>query len=410
MSAQSFLATPGNGGNITFSIDTFSEDEIKVYVNEVLKTKGSSNDYQISNYTATGGRIDWVGTPPTSSDRIRIVRQTKILNNGGNAVEGKATYSAGAAVKATDLNNNTKQALRSLQEHNDQIIQTYDVEDSAITTAKIKADNITSALIADDQIDSEHYVAGSIDLEHMSANSIDSDQYVDGSIDEAHLSNSAVTQNKLANNSVGTTELINGSVNSDKILDGTIVNADVNASAAIAGTKISPNFGSQVIQTTGNIVVGGTVDGADVAAMNTKLTGIESGATADQTASDIKTLLQSDKLTASEIATGALDGRYFTETELNNGALDGRYFTETEADARYFNISTGDTIKDGDSFPDNDTTIATTAAINDRIIDLVDDVGGFVPIANETSFPTTNPDINLSGSAKGGTIVSVKTA
>ena len=42
-------------------------------------------------------------------------------------------------------------------------------------------------------------------------------------------------------------------------------------------------------------------------------------------------------------------------------------------------------------FPDNDTTIATTAAINDRIIDLVDDVGGFVPIANETSFPTSNP-------------------
>jgi hypothetical protein len=76
----------------------------------------------------------------------------------------------------------------------------------------------------------------------------------------------------------------------------------------------------------------------------------------------------------------------------------------------HLNVSTGDTIKDGDTFPDNDTTIATTAAINDRIIDLVDDVGGFVPIANETSFPTTNPDINTSGSAKGGTIVSVKTA
>ena len=98
--------------------------------------------------------------------------------------------------------------------------------------------------------------------------------------------------------------------------------------------------------------------------------------------------------------------RYFTETELTNGALDGRYFTETESDARYFNVSTGDTIKDGDTFSDNDTTIATTAAINDRIIDLVDDVGGFVPIANETSFSTSNPDVN--GGA--GTIVSVKAA
>jgi hypothetical protein len=35
------------------------------------------------------------------------------------------------------------------------------------------------------------------------------------------------------------------------LLDGTIVNADVNASAAIAGTKIAPDFGSQTVQTTG---------------------------------------------------------------------------------------------------------------------------------------------------------------
>jgi len=44
-----------------------------------------------------------------------------------------------------------------------------------------------------------------------------------------------------------------GSVTSTMILDGTIVNADINASAAIAGTKISPNFGSQTVTTTGVI-------------------------------------------------------------------------------------------------------------------------------------------------------------
>ncbi len=397
--ATTFVEYTGDG-NATkqFTFPSLQESDVKVRVDGVLKT--TSTHYNITSYTTTGGGnvVFTSGNIPSSPANIRIYRDTSVD-------VAKATYTAGSSVKAADLNNNNTQLLyRAQEEQVPNLIHSYDIDAEAIETSNIKADAITSAKIADDQIDSEHYVAGSIDLEHMSANSIDSDQYVDGSIDEAHLSNSAVTQNKLANNSVGTTELINGSVNSDKILDGTIVNADVNASAAIAGTKISPNFGSQVIQTTGNIVVGGTVDGADVAAMNTKLAGIESGATADQTASEIKTLLQSDKLTASEIATGALDGRYFTETELNNGALDGRYFTETEADARYFNISTGDTIKDGQAFPDNDTTIATTAAINDRIIDLVDDVGGFVPIANETSFPTANPDVN-NGS---GTLVSVK--
>jgi hypothetical protein len=42
-----------------------------------------------------------------------------------------------------------------------------------------------------------------------------------------------------------------GTVTSTMIADGTIVDADVNASAAIAGTKISPNFGSQNVLTTG---------------------------------------------------------------------------------------------------------------------------------------------------------------
>jgi len=42
-----------------------------------------------------------------------------------------------------------------------------------------------------------------------------------------------------------------GSVTSTMLLDGTILNADVNASAAIAGTKISPDFGSQNVVTTG---------------------------------------------------------------------------------------------------------------------------------------------------------------
>jgi hypothetical protein len=42
-----------------------------------------------------------------------------------------------------------------------------------------------------------------------------------------------------------------GTVTSTMILDETIINADINASAAIAGTKISPDFGSQNIATTG---------------------------------------------------------------------------------------------------------------------------------------------------------------
>ncbi len=81
------------------------------------------------------------------------------------------------------------------------------------------------------------------------------------------------------------------------------------------------------------------------------------------------------------------------------------FYTKDQADTAFFNVSTSDTIKDNETFPDNDSTIATTAAINDRIIALVDEVGGFVPLVDETDFPDYNPDINSAA----GTIVSIGT-
>ena len=126
-------------------------------------------------------------------------------------------------------------------------------------------------------------------------------------------------------------------------------------------------------------------------AEQSKLAGIETAATADQTASEIKTLLQSDKLTLSEMNTTSLDTRYFTETELTNGALDGRYYTETEAEAKFLRQDSSETIASGVAWSNSDAFVATTAAINARIVDLIDEVGGFTAIANETSFPTTNP-------------------
>jgi hypothetical protein len=64
---------------------------------------------------------------------------------------------------------------------------------------------------------------------------------------------SQVTTNQIADSSVTTSKLADNSVTSAKIVDGTIVNADINASAAIDGTKVNPNFGSQNIQTSGLI-------------------------------------------------------------------------------------------------------------------------------------------------------------
>jgi len=108
--------------------------------------------------------------------------------------------------------------------------------------------------------------------------------------------------------------------------------------------------------------------------------------------------------TETELDAGQLDNRYYTETELNAGQLDNRYYTETEVDANFYKVGSVAEIASGETWSASDTKVATTAAIDARITDLVDDVGGFVPIANETSFPNANPDVNNGA----GTLVSIK--
>jgi len=62
------------------------------------------------------------------------------------------------------------------------------------------------------------------------------------------------------------------------------------------------------LDVTGNITVTGTVDGRDVATDGTKLDGIETGATADQTASEILTLIKTVDGSGSGLNADLLDG------------------------------------------------------------------------------------------------------
>jgi len=68
----------------------------------------------------------------------------------------------------------------------------------------------------------------------------------DLSITSAKINANQITTAKIADNAVTTDKINPSAVTSAKIADGTIVNADINASAAIAGSKISPTFTSNV--------------------------------------------------------------------------------------------------------------------------------------------------------------------
>ena len=77
-----------------------------------------------------------------------------------------------------------------------------------------------------------------------------------GVIVASKIASDAITTSKIANLQVTDVKLADNSVALSKIVDGVITNAKINANAAIAGTKISPNFGSQAITSTGAVNAG----------------------------------------------------------------------------------------------------------------------------------------------------------
>ena len=157
------------------------------------------------------------------------------------------------------------------------------------------------------------------------------------------------SRNEIANH-----DIRDGVITSVKIKDGTIVGDDISDSAAIPFAKLATGLLPSTITVNTNNIANGSIKAED----------------------------------------------------LETGTLDGRYFTETESDARYFRQDSSETISSGTAWSSSDNFVATTAAINARIIDLIEEVGGFVPLTNETSFPDANPDINNGN----GTIVSVQAA
>jgi hypothetical protein len=173
----------------------------------------------------------------------------------------------------------------------------------------------------------------------------------------------------------------------------------------------------------------GNIDGRDLSVDGAKLDGIEANATADQTNAEIRAAVEAasdsnvftdadhTKLNEAATLTGSetLTNKTLTSPVINDmsgtavvtsgtSTSDTKTYSAKRAGEIFYGKDTLSEIQSGETWSAADDKIATTSAIDARITDLVDDVGGFVPIANETSFPAANPDVNNGA----GTLVSIK--
>jgi len=448
-----------------FTFPYIKEEHIEVFLNFSKITQGSgSAQYQV--ITNVSPKLIRLNTGIASANlRVEVRRNSSL---GSPLVD----YADGSTLTANDLDTSALQSLYIDQELKDNQSKTVSVDETTglPTLNNLRLTNVGDPTAAQDAA-TKNYVDTNDALKVSKAGDTMSGALAMGANKVTGVGDPTAAQDAVTKAYLERT----GSITSTQILDGTIVNADINASAAISGSKLQLASGSNpgALSTSdfsklSNIETAATADQTDAeiraaveaandsnvftdadhlklnaiepsatadqtnaeiraaveAASNSnvftdddhlKLNGIETNAKDDQTAAEIKSLIATSPLDAShlaansvgdsEVVTGALDNRYYTETELlTDGVLDARYYTESEADARFYNLASGEEIQSGETWSAADNKIATTAAIDARITDLVEEVGGFVPIANETSFPAANPDINNGA----GTLVSVK--
>ena len=247
------------------------------------------------------------------------------------------------------------------------IVTTITLADGSVTTVKIADDAVTNAKIAD--------------------NAVQASQVNANAVTEAKINANAVTTTKIADNAITTAKITDANVTTAKIADNGITTAKINADA-VNGSKIADN------SIDSEHYVDGSIDTAHIADSQ-----ITTAKIADTNVTTAK--IADDAVTIGKIADAAI----VTSSEQASHTPDNNtFYTTSASDTRFLNKDTSELINSGQSWSNSDDFIATTAAINARVIDLVDDVGGFFPIANETSFPNTNPDVNDGA----GTIVSIQ--
>ena len=371
--AASFTNHTGNGtaGPFNISFSYLSEAEVDVTVGGVLKTI-------TTHYTFTSAtQITFTsGNEPANGVAIKFQRDTNISAK-------KVDFADGSVLTEADLDANSDQVLFAQQEIIDKLggieegatgdqtaaeIRTL-VESATDSNVFTDADhsklNAIEANATADQTVSEikSLIAGSpLDASHLAANSVDSSELVDGSVDTSHLSADSVTNAKIADDSIDSEHYVDGSIDTahignsqvttDKIADSGITTAKI-AADAINSTKIADD------SINSEHYVDGSIDTAHIA--NNAVT---TGKIAD---AELKTLAGMQSGTASKLA----DSTALTSDIADLNQLDGM--------AKQTTIT------------DDDTKFPTSGAVVDFVAAQIAPIGGLEVIANEDSFPTTQP-------------------
>ena len=416
--AQSYVTFTGNGsstGPITLGFNYILKAHVKVYqTRDILANTGTLLS-ETTHYTfnTAGTQVSMV-TAPANGVVITVERQTP---NDDQIVP----YADGSNLIADSLNNSDKQTLFCTQELEDRQELSAAKADTAKTTSETASNDVAVLTANYFKRDGTLPMTGNLQLGTNKITGVGDPTNAQDAVTKAYLERT-------------------GSIASAQIVDGTIVDGDVNASAAISGSKLQASSGSNA--------------GSMSSAHYTKLEGIEASATADQTATEIKSSYESnsdtnaytdaektklascesnakDDLTASEIKSlyeSNSNTNAITDTEktnigtiTNKQPLDSELTTLAGMQAATASKLAGGTALTSDiadlnqidgltkqtTISDSDASFPTSGAVVDYVAAQIAPIGGLEVIADDQSFPNTQPasGVVISIADAGGLVV-----
>ena len=257
----------------------------------------------------------------------------------------------------------------------------FTVADGAITTAKLAANSVTSDKIAPGTVIAADIAAGTITATELADGAVTSGKILDGTIVNADINASAaIALSKLATSTSGYVVVHNSSgvptsteVTGDitisssgvtAIGSGTIVNADINASAAIAYSKL--NLGTSIVNA--DIATGAAIAASKIS--GTAITAADSGTVTSTMIAD-GTIVNTDINASAAIAYSKLSlSGAITTTDLATGAARAG-FRSTGAGSSVtltsnnYDIVVGDLAKLVEVAPSSANATVTITAAND---------------------------------------------
>lgn len=383
--ALSYAQYAGNGSTTTFSVPFpyILKAHVKVYIGfNILNGTFTSELVDGTNFVWTSSTQIQCTTAPAVGQTLTVIRQTP---SSSRLVD----WNDGSNLIAADMDTADLQNLYVVQEQQDRNDTGITQSTSAINAANAAVATANATAAAAVYKDGSVAMTGNLSLGNNKITNLATPTVATDAVTKAYA-DSFVNQ---------TANLADGSVTSAKIADGTIVAADLAADSVTTAKILNANV-TEAKLATDSVSTAKIVNSA-----------VTTAKVADANITEAK--LATDAVTVSKIKDGEITSAKLnpatvvTYTEVAGASPnDTSFYTTSASDLRYFRQDSSETITSGMAWSGSDSYIATTAAIDARIIDLVDDVGGFVPIANETSFPATNPDINNPDGT--GTIVSIK--